>query len=125
MQKTTTSQFLNRLFSALWDKLDPTKVDEFYHADVIGYVGAQQINIKDIKHRASFSQQVFASMQTEIVDVIVEDNKIAARLRQVAVRKDNKEKFEHNPMIIYQLRDNKVSHLWLLTDKPFDYKEKI
>jgi len=124
MQKTTAIQFLNRLFSELWSQPDPAKVAEFYHHDLTGYFGDEVITFTDIQHRALFSQQTFSSVQTEILDVVAEGDQIAARFKQTATRKDGAKPLIHHPIGIYRLRDGKVSHVWFLTDKPFNYKEK-
>lgn len=125
MQKQAAIQFLERLFKEVWSQPNPAKIDEFYHPQVTGYFGVQPITLADIKNRATFTQHIFANIQTEILDIVAEDNKIAVRLKQTAVRKDGVSNGADHHMAIYHLRDNKIVQLFFLTDKPFDYKEKI
>lgn len=124
MNKDIAMGFLQRLFSELWTTPELDKVTEFYHSDVVGYIGGQTIELADIKNRIEFCQKKYSYTTTHILDVIAEDEKIAARLKQTCVSLDGKIVFEHHPFVIYEMQQGKISKLWFLTDRSFDYAEK-
>ena len=124
MQKQAAIQFIERLFKEVWSQPNPAKIDEFYQQDVTGYFGDQKITLADIKNRANVAQQLYSHIQTEILDMVVEDNKIALRLKQTSAKKDGTDPLVLNLLSIYHVHDNKVTKVWFLVDKPFDYKEK-
>ena len=120
MNQPQARQWAEHLFTEVWGKLNESLLSQYYHSDVVLQIGKQTAHFKDMVHRMQFVKSRYHFIKNTLNDVLVDGDKIVVRLTQVMGD-------THKPseiIVIYQLKDGKVSHAWMCADPAINYFEK-
>lgn len=123
MNQAQATLFVEDLLNHLVVKADIESLDRFYSNDVIGHYRDIDFNFDDIKNRASFLKTVCKARNHILHEVIKADEKIIFRDRQVMTHRLTNAVISSEVTGVYTIKNGKVSELWLMTDKIFDYQE--
>jgi hypothetical protein len=114
-------QLVKNLLNEVWGKLNEDKIPEFYHPDLVAYFGKQIVTYKDIVNRLRYVKNNYLSVNNEIEDMVVEDNKVVVRLKQTYISNNKLENKTYQIIGVYKVTNGKVSELRALADEQFNY----
>ena len=117
--------WVGNLLTDVWERKILSKVDDYYHKDVVAHNQDQLLGYHDILNRIEYGKTHFADGSFDIEDLIVEDNKILERFTYKATLMNTGEPFISEGLYIYHLRNGKIAEFWLFSNTAFDYKEKL
>lgn len=116
--------FARNLMREVWEPFDVSKLDQFYHRDVIGHHRAQAIHFPDIENRLAWDRKTREGQAYHIKDIIAEDNRFSIRFVFTTTELPTGENAEIEVIYFYHLRDGKIAEFWLLAGVDFDYLER-
>ena len=116
--------FALRLMKEVWSTYDHTKVQEFYHPDVVGHHGDQIIHRVDIENRLKRDRLHWKDPAYDIKDLLVDRDRFAIRFMYAAtqVRTGKRDKGIET-MYFYHLKEDRISEFWTLASICYDYFE--
>jgi DNA-binding CsgD family transcriptional regulator len=123
MNNEQAYSFMNNVLEHLVVNADVDALSQLYHADVVGHYGDVEINFSDIENRCRYLRDVFTDRSHILHEVIVADDKLIGRDRQIMTHRNSGELWVSEVTAAYTVRNNKVAELWLMTDKNMDYRE--
>ncbi len=123
MQQDQAYEFVNKVMQHIVVDADYKNLDQIYHTDVIGHYGDTEFNFDDIVNRITYLNKVFKNRNHVLHEVIVADEKLVFRNRQIFTHAKTDELLVTEVTGVYTITDNKVAELWLMTDKKIDYYE--
>jgi predicted ester cyclase len=116
--------FAERLMNEVWIPYDGNAVAEFYHSDVKGHHGTQDITFDEIVTRLQTDGARFGGGTYDIQDILAGDSRFAIRFRFRAQVNQDGTMLDEQVAYFYHLLDGKISEFWLFADLPFDYNAK-
>jgi DNA-binding CsgD family transcriptional regulator len=123
MDKQQAQDFVQDLLDHIVTLADVDSLTNYYHEDVIGHYGDIDFTFSDIENRINYLQTVFKDRAHIIHEVIKADDKIIFRDRQIVTHRKTNALWPYEVTGIYNIRNGKVSELWLMMDKDVDYQE--
>lgn len=123
MNKQQAKQFIMDLFDQVWSAMDADRVGDFYDEKVIVTIGQQTVGFDEIINRAKLVKQHYKQLINQIDDMLIDGDKITVRLRQTAIYKHEDREQNYYLLAIYQLKKNKITHIWANIDPTIDYFE--
>ena len=113
--------FVRRWFQEVWNNKRPEAVDEMMAEDGIGYglPGGEIRGPGVFKEYQKALLSAFPDVQVEVLDTIVEGDKVAARCRVTGVHQGDglglaatNQPVDFSGMIMVRLRDGKIVEAW-------------
>lgn len=115
--------FAYRLMREVWEPFDDSRLDEFYHREVVGHHRAQVLSYADIVNRLAWNRRTRRNSRYEIRELIAENDRFAIRFVFTTLELPTGENSEFEVIYFYHLRDGKIAEFWLLASADFDYRE--
>lgn len=115
--------FAHRLMREVWEPFDDSRLDEFYHRDVVGHHRNQIISYADIVNRLAWNRRTRRNQRYVIKELIAEGDRFALRFVFTTLELPVGENSEFEVIYFYHLRDGKIAEFWLLASADFDYLE--
>jgi len=116
-------RFALRLMHDVWEPFDSSRLDDFYHRDVVGHHRRQVIHFQDIENRLAWDRKNRKSQNYEIKELIAEQDRFSIRFVFTTLELQTMENSEIEVIYFYHLREGKISEFWLLASVEFDYLE--
>lgn len=120
MQRNEIVTLIKNLFNQVWGKLQEQAIAEYYDQSVKGYIGNQPINYQDIVNRQRYIKNNYLSIQNDIDDVIIENDRVVVRINQTYVDKNNREE-NFKIIAIYKFHDKKITAMWACINPDINY----
>ena len=126
MSKEKNIQLIKKLHH-IWNTGDINLVSEVYSENIIvnwarGW-GLPSKGLKEVEHTILKTRSVFHNWNEEILDLVVDDDKVTSRYISTGVHKEeylgvpaSGKNIEFQEISIYLIRDNKVLEQWCLGD---------
>ena len=126
MSKEKNIQLIKKLHH-IWNTGDINLVSEVYSENIIvnwarGW-GLPSKGLKEVEQTILKTRSVFHNWNEEILDLVVDDDKVTSRYISTGVRKEeylgvpaSGKNIEFQEISIYLIRDNKVLEQWCLGD---------
>jgi predicted ester cyclase len=126
MSKEKNIQLIKKLHH-IWNTGDINLVSEVYSENIIvnwarGW-GLPSKGLKEVEQTILKTRSVFHNWNEEILDLVVDDNKVTSRYVSTGVHKEeylgvpaSGKNIEIQEISIYLIRDNKVLEQWCLGD---------
>lgn len=108
----------------VWDPFDSSRLEDFYHRDVMGHHRSQIIHLSDIENRLAWDLKNRRHQNYEIRDIIAEVDRFALRFVFTTEELPTRQQSEIEVVYFYHLRDGKIGEFWLLASVDFDYFQK-
>ena len=108
----------------VWEPFDPTKLGDFYHANVIGHHRSQIIRFTDIENRLEWDRKNRKHQSYEIRDIIAENDRFSIRFVFTTLELPAMQNSEIEVIYFYHLHDGKIREFWLLASVEFNYLER-
>lgn len=115
--------FARRLMRDVWEPFDASRLDDFYHRDVVGHHRSQVIHFRDIENRLAWDRKNRTRQAYEIKDIIAETDRFSIRFVFTTIELPTQEHSEIEVIYFYHLLEGKISEFWLLASMDFDYHE--
>jgi predicted ester cyclase len=119
-----TRAFAERLMKEVWETFDHTALPRFYHADMVGHHRAQTLTLEDVSARLQWDVLNFGEPVYDIQNLVAGEDEFAIRFMYTCTMIKTGEKFRTEVIYFYRLVGGKVAEFWLLSDAPFDYKQR-
>jgi len=115
------AEFVHRWFEEVWNKKSEAAVDEMLAADGVGH-GLSGGPIRGPEAFKAYQRQLieaFPDLRVEVIDTVVEGDKIAARCRVTGVHQGNSlgimatnSPVDFTGMLILRVQDGKIVEAW-------------
>ena len=115
------AEFVHRWFEEVWNNKSEAAVDEMLAEDGVGH-GLPGGSIRGPEAFKQYQRQLleaYPDLRVEVVDTVVEGDKIAARCRVTGVQQGNlfgltatNKPVEFHGMLILHVKDNKIVEAW-------------
>lgn len=115
--------FARRLMHDVWEPFDASRLDDFYHRDVVGHHRSQIIRFADIENRLAWDRKNRTRQAYDIKDIIAESDRFAIRFVFTTLELQTNKHSEIEVIYFYHLREGKIAEFWLLASIDFDYHE--
>ena len=79
MTKQEARGWVQNLLTDVWERKNLSKLNNYYHKDVVGHYRDQLLGYRDVLNRIEYGKTHFADGSFDIEDLIVEGNKILER----------------------------------------------
>jgi predicted ester cyclase len=119
-----TRVFARRLMKEVWETFDHTALPRFYHPDVVGHHRDQTLTLDDVSARLQWDVLHFGEPVYDIRNLVAGEDEFAIRFVYTCTMIKTGEKFRTEVIYFYRLTGGKVAEFWLLSDAPFDYKQR-
>lgn len=122
MNSNELKKFILEFYQS-WKGRDAGKVAGFYDKNVKAYVDFKPVALQDMLNRLEFSQRKFLSADYNIQDLFVDEHegKIAVRMKQHYVCRDDQEDISCESITLYKIADNKIAEIWMSFYPNVDY----
>jgi predicted ester cyclase len=115
------TEFIHRWFEKVWNNKSETAVDEMFAEDGVGH-GLPGGPIRGPEAFKVYQRQLleaYPDLRVEVIDTVVEGDKIAARCRVTGIHQGHSlgivatnNPVDFNGMVILHLRDGKIVEAW-------------
>ena len=95
-----------------WEERNQEKLSNMYSKDVVGYMDDKVVYYNDIMNRVQFSKNNFKEVTNEIKDLIIEGEKVVARLKQTLIGTTDGKPTIYYITAIYRILNNQVVETW-------------
>ena len=109
MTKQELKQFTLDLLQA-WQNRDAEKIATMYHKDVIAHMDNHSVGYNDIMNRMEFSKRSFKEVINDLHDLIIDDEKVVARIEQTCVGESKTDAYKI--IAIYHIKEYKLVEMW-------------
>ena len=109
--KTDLKKFIKDLLIN-WEERNSEKLSLMYSKNVVGYMDDKVVGYKDIMNRLQFSIDKFKEVSNEVQDVIVEGEKVVARIKQTLMPRIDGKPTIYHIIAIYRIVDDQVLETW-------------
>jgi hypothetical protein len=111
MHRNELEKFIKDLLMT-WQLRDAEKLAGMYRKDVVGYMDDKIVNYDDIMNRLQFSKKNFKEVDNEIKDLIIEGEKIVARIKQTLIPREDGKPTVYHIISIYRVLNQQVVETW-------------
>lgn len=111
MQRNELESFIKDLLMT-WQQRNAEKLAHMYSKDVVGYMDDKVVYYDDIMNRLQFSKNNFKEVTNEVKDLIIEGEKVVARLKQTLISKVDGKPTVYHITAIYHIRNHQVVETW-------------
>lgn len=111
MDRNELEKFIKDLLMT-WQMRDEQKLSSMYSKDVVGYMDDKIVNYIDIMNRLQFSQTKFKEVSNEIQDLIIEKDKVVARIKQTLIPREEGKPTVYHITSIYRVLNHQVVETW-------------
>ncbi len=111
MNRNELEEFTKDLLMT-WQIRDAKKLADMYSKDVVGYMDDKIVNYTDIMNRLQFSLNKFKEVSNEIQDLIIENNKVVARIKQTLIPREEGKPTVYHITSIYRILNQQVVETW-------------
>jgi hypothetical protein len=125
MNSKQAREFVHEIFSDLLNPEYLERIPKIYSKEVVAEMGGEIVYYNDIVNRAEYRLSYFKEIENDILDVLVDEDKIVVRIRQTYVLKGQDKRHSLENFLIYQIDDRKVVRAWGSFTPNFNYKEKV
>jgi predicted ester cyclase len=116
--------FAHRLMDEVWRPFDASRLEDFYHRDVVGHHRSQVLEFSDIENRLAWDRRHWARPDYRMADLIAEGDRFSLRFVFQADESAGQKRPEIEVIYFYHLREGKIAEFWLLASVDFDYRER-
>ena len=107
----------------VWEPFDGSRLDAFYHRDVVGHHRSQTIGYADIANRLAWDRKNRTGQAYEVKEILAENDRFCLRFVFTTTELPTGENSEIEVIYFYHLREGKIAEFWLLASVDFDYKQ--
>ncbi|MCD6047924.1 MAG: SnoaL-like polyketide cyclase [Gammaproteobacteria bacterium] len=100
----------------IWVNHEVDKIDHYYASDFRGCEEADCFNREQLKAYVKEDEKEYMTRSIGINDMVINGDKIAARMTINAVNKKTQKPVTSYAIAIYQVRDQKIAQLWLAAE---------
>lgn len=111
MHRDELEKFIKDLLMT-WQLRDAEKLAGMYRKDVVGYMDDKIVNYDDIMNRLQYSKKNFKEVDNEIKDLIIEKDKIVARIKQTLIPREEGKPTIYHIISIYRVLNQQVVETW-------------
>lgn len=111
MHRNELEKFIKDLLMT-WQVRDAEKLSLMYSKDVVGYMDDKVVNYNDIMNRLQFSEKNFKEVNNELKDLIIEREKIVARIKQTLIPREEGKPTVYHITSIYRVLNHQVVETW-------------
>lgn len=104
------------LYTTIFTNGKSEEVIKYYHPDVKAYFNSRELTLTDLVAGVAAVPKLYLSVETKIEDMIITENKTAARLNRTVVRKIDNKKITMNLIVIKHFQEGKIIHVWSVCD---------
>lgn len=124
MTREEVHDFAERLMQEVWIPYDADAVPRFYHPDMKGHHGIQEITLDQVATRLRTDGAHFGGGTYQIEEILASEEGFAIRFRFKAQVNAEGTILDEQVAYFYHLRDGKIAEFWLFADLSFDYNAK-
>lgn len=95
-----------------WEQRDAEKLSRMYSKDVAGYMDDKVVGYNDIMNRLQYSEKNFKEVFNEVKDLIIEGEKVVARIKQTLIPRIDGSPTVYHITAIYRIQQNQVVETW-------------
>lgn len=111
MSRKTLETFTKDLLRT-WEERNEEKLSQLYSPEVVGYMDDKVVYYSDIMNRVQFSKNNFKKVSNELLDLIIEDDKAVARIKQTMIPHVEGKPTVYHITSIYRIQNNQVVETW-------------
>lgn len=111
MDRNNLESFIKDLL-VTWQERNAEKLAGMYSKDVVGYMDDKVVHYQDIMNRLQYSQNNFKEVTNEVRDLIIEGDKVVARIKQTLISRTDGKPTVYHITSIYRIRSNQVVETW-------------
>jgi hypothetical protein len=117
------ADFLDQVFSNVWETMSPDAISQYYHQDVVAKMGDQVADYQDIVKRCEYVKTHYSSLRNHVLLCMGDEHEITAYCKQVLTRRSDGCDDVFHMLIRYELSDHKVKTIHATFSPAFDYFE--
>lgn len=121
MIQSEAKKFIENVMAVFERGRNPTELEQFYWPDVVGHTQGETFGLEDIKNRLAYLNERYPRRKFFIRDVVAFDTAIVTQVTQTFFDEKLNQPCHTELTGIYQMRDNKVKQLWIMTDLEINY----
>ena len=123
MPNTATAiQYITNMYQQVWHPLSLEGFQRYYDKNIIGQTGKITLCYDELCEHLRLSGQRFAYLQPNFHNIMsIADNRVVAWFTQIAMTHEGTEAFRLNTMANYEIKDDKITRVEFMWDKPVDF----
>lgn len=122
MNQSQAEEFVTSVFRDIWEGKNIAKFSDYYHQDIQTNLGGKSIDYKEIQCHAETMKKEWQNVKVDFHSIISDNhNKIAVHFTMSGIQNNTPVSFDM--MGIYTLKDNKLYHIFGLSNPPMVYPD--
>lgn len=114
MNHEQASEFVKKMYDAVWRHLSVEQFDNYYSPSVIGRSGKTVIHFDDIKQHLTRISKQYREIVPDFHRIMAADNLITVWFTQHGIGFDGQEHLCIETMVTYEVKDEKICNLWFI-----------
>lgn len=111
MKREEQENFIKALLKN-WEDRNEDLLSNMYSKAVVGYMDDKVVHYDDIMNRLQFSKKNFKKVTNEIKDLMVDGEKVIARIKQTMIGRADDKPTIYQIIAIYRVVANQVVETW-------------